>query len=237
VRVGLPWTGGTRPYRQNAGSSLRAIKLHFVRRSIFPRHHDREARRAVVRRSAHGLEPDQGRRAVAVVVADVDAERASMACPERLRYAGSMTNRRRKLVLALLAAFLMAGGAVWACRQALAPPSHRINPESFEQIQGGMTPAEVEAIIGVPPGDYSTATEVFDPPCPVQHVTYVTESQLGSTVVIEEGVPGPNEAKWISDSWSLYVGYRNGRVWVKECSTVEPMQLTLWERMKMKLGW
>ena len=36
------------------------------------------------------------------------------------------------------------------------PPAHRINQESYDKIQIGMSPEEVEAIFGVPPGSYST---------------------------------------------------------------------------------
>jgi hypothetical protein len=44
-----------------------------TRRTLF-RQHDGNDRLAVVSRSAEGLEPDQRRRVVAVVVADVDPE-------------------------------------------------------------------------------------------------------------------------------------------------------------------
>jgi hypothetical protein len=40
----------------------------------------------------------------------------------------------------------------WGLR--LLPPRHRINPESFEKIQVGMTLEDVEAILGVPAGKY-----------------------------------------------------------------------------------
>jgi hypothetical protein len=33
-------------------------------------------------------------------------------------------------------------------------PKHRINEESFQRIKSGMTYAEVEAILGAPPGDH-----------------------------------------------------------------------------------
>ncbi len=39
----------------------------------------------------------------------------------------------------------------------LAPPAHRIDKAHFEMIQPGMTRAEVEAIFGVPPGEYNWA--------------------------------------------------------------------------------
>jgi hypothetical protein len=39
----------------------------------------------------------------------------------------------------------------------LAPTSHRIDPAHFELIQEGMSRADVEAIFGVPPGQYDWA--------------------------------------------------------------------------------
>ena len=42
----------------------------------------------------------------------------------------------------------------WGVR--LLTPPHRINRESLEKIQVGMTLDEVEAILGVPPGEYAT---------------------------------------------------------------------------------
>ena len=63
--------------------------------------------------------------------------------------------------LFLLAFAACLGVAVfWGVR--LLPPRHRINPESFEKIQVGMTLEEVEAILGVPPGDYATKQHVYD---------------------------------------------------------------------------
>jgi hypothetical protein len=39
----------------------------------------------------------------------------------------------------------------------LAPMPHRIDPAHFDLIQNGMTQADVEAIFGVPPGQYDWA--------------------------------------------------------------------------------
>src|SRR5262249_59202506 len=38
----------------------------------------------------------------------------------------------------------------------LAQPAHRINRAAYELLREGMTQAEVEAIFGVPPGDYAS---------------------------------------------------------------------------------
>ena len=63
-----------------------------------------------------------------------------------------MTKRRRLLLGTSLVATLVVVGVMvlW-----LAAPKHRINEESFKLIREGMTQQEVEAILRVPPGDYS----------------------------------------------------------------------------------
>ncbi|HMF15961.1 MAG TPA: hypothetical protein VKE98_02090 [Gemmataceae bacterium] len=60
--------------------------------------------------------------------------------------------KRRLFWLAYAACVLLA--VFWGAR--LLTPRHRINRESLEKIQVGMTLEEVEAILGVPPGDYAT---------------------------------------------------------------------------------
>lgn len=54
--------------------------------------------------------------------------------------------------LAFAACLGLAG--FWGVR--LLTPRHRINHGSFEKIQVGMTLEEVEALVGVPPGDYAS---------------------------------------------------------------------------------
>src|SRR5262245_29182227 len=64
-------------------------------------------------------------------------------CPmKRLR------SRKAVLVDILLAAVAL---VCWA----LAPEGRRINRAGFDRIKDGMTRAEVEAILGAPPGDYT----------------------------------------------------------------------------------
>src|SRR4051794_7755578 len=59
--------------------------------------------------------------------------------------------KRRALVLGLAA--LAIAAAAWLFWPSRLPP---IGPASFEQIKEGMTLQEVEALIGLPPGDYCT---------------------------------------------------------------------------------
>jgi hypothetical protein len=57
------------------------------------------------------------------------------------------------LTFAAIACALL-GAALWLFLQA--PPPPPINVEVYERIEKGMTQAEVEAAIGLPPGDYRT---------------------------------------------------------------------------------
>src|SRR5437870_2426231 len=41
----------------------------------------------------------------------------------------------------------------------LAPIRHRIDPDHFKSIRDGMSLPQVEAIIGVPPGEYGAETD------------------------------------------------------------------------------
>ena len=56
------------------------------------------------------------------------------------------------LVLLAMACFC----ALWYATR----PTHHINEVSAEQIKEGMTLAEVESILGVPAGDYSTRRQI-----------------------------------------------------------------------------
>ncbi len=58
--------------------------------------------------------------------------------------------RRRWLILAALVCVTPAAGLAWL----LTRPNPEISRDSYDRIQEGMTLAEVEAIVGAPPGDY-----------------------------------------------------------------------------------
>jgi hypothetical protein len=75
---------------------------------------------------------------------------------------------RRRFSLGVTALVVLAFGillTLWFATR----PAHRINEHNIQQLKQGMTRAEVEAIFGVPPGDYSTRpVEIrfdLDPPC------------------------------------------------------------------------
>jgi hypothetical protein len=73
-----------------------------------------------------------------------------------------MTKRRRWLLLSV--AFLAMVGVVGYLALWLSSPRPRINGESIKLIKVGMTQEEVEAILGVPPGNYSSGPICFFPP-------------------------------------------------------------------------
>jgi hypothetical protein len=61
-------------------------------------------------------------------------------------------------LLAVAALTAVGLGAVWCLW-----PAPAIGQSSYERIQLGMTPTEVEAVIGLPPGDYSGRTKANRP--------------------------------------------------------------------------
>jgi hypothetical protein len=72
---------------------------------------------------------------------------------------GAMRKHRRKLLVSLVAAGVvgLVAFAGWLWHLGLRA---RINQVAFEHIRVGMTQAEVEAILGAPPGDYTTTHDV-----------------------------------------------------------------------------
>jgi hypothetical protein len=68
--------------------------------------------------------------------------------------------KRRWMIVPLSAACAGLGVAAWLLL-CPAPPSSRITPAAAGRIERGMTAAEAEAVIGLPPGDYRS-----DPPGP-----------------------------------------------------------------------
>src|SRR4051812_24185484 len=56
---------------------------------------------------------------------------------------------KRKLIACVLIVVVTAAAVLWLCW-----PEEAIGPGSFRRIRAGMTLDDVEAIIGLPPGDY-----------------------------------------------------------------------------------
>lgn len=73
-------------------------------------------------------------------------------------------------------------------------PRHPITREAFEQIRLGMTEQEVEAVLGGPPGDYSSGT-----------MTFVIEGKY------RRG-EGTEPKDWASDEGHIRVWFGDGKV-------------------------
>jgi hypothetical protein len=75
---------------------------------------------------------------------------------------------------------------------------HRVTQENFDRIRKGMTPAEVQAILG-PPDDYTTGP-VKQPPPPQ---TGFAEGEWS----YKDGAERPTSDTWRSDAASIWVVY------------------------------
>jgi hypothetical protein len=135
--------------------------------------------------------------------------------------------RRRRILLFVLLAVVLGVGCLLAWRWYR--PSPRINEAAYEQIRLGMTQPEVEAILGVKPGEY--------------HSGAIDGAFQGSILVKdekdEEAEEG-NEERWESDEAGISVFFSpEGKVTAKYYAIRmggQVMQRTLLERIKSLLG-
>jgi hypothetical protein len=67
-----------------------------------------------------------------------------------------MKKHRGKVIVLLITVAVAVGAAVFFGWLPLAGSTHRINPYTSMKLHVGMTQSKVEAIFGVPPGDYSS---------------------------------------------------------------------------------
>lgn len=111
-----------------------------------------------------------------------------------------MTKRTRRLLVLSALALLVVGGSAFLRLRSLS--NSPINVENFNRIQEGMTQAEVEAILGGPPGSYTKRPVVW-------YASRITSYWVGD--------------KWIiSIEWSSELG--SDEVWVinKDCFPLPP---------------
>jgi hypothetical protein len=120
------------------------------------------------------------------------------------------------LLTGLLGAMAYLG---WWC---LAPPSHQITRERISQLQRGMSQAEVEALLGVPPGNYCSTRNV--------ELIYPRRWPLVD-------VPCRGE-KWISDEAGVTVYFDDaGTVVYEQVIFVVIRRRSLLDRLRDSLGW
>jgi len=120
----------------------------------------------------------------------------------------------RRVIIGLVATVLLVFGMLLPL---MLPERCPVNRAAFERIEEGMTVAEVEEILGGPPGDYRTL-----PPPPFQ-------------VGISFGPP-LDRRKWRGDGIDVEVCFNNvGRVGWKVSGEQELPALTPAERIRWRL--
>jgi hypothetical protein len=147
-----------------------------------------------------------------------------------------MPSRRRALVFAVIGAALALAGGVWL----LWPEPHpSINRGSAAKILSGMTPAEVEAILGGPPRDDRMVPTVLDEKVPVElqdptnpH-TYDTDIEVSD----QDGRVVFSRKEWQSNRLTILVDFgADGRVTRTYCIRLRPVQEGLLDRLRRWLG-
>ena len=94
--------------------------------------------------------------------------------------------KRRWMIVPLSAACAVLGLTAWLLSRP-APPSSRITPAAAGRVARGMTTAEAEAVIGLPPGDYRS-----DPTGPGHFAEFLPR-------------PGVRVLAWEADSCTIQV--------------------------------
>jgi hypothetical protein len=90
--------------------------------------------------------------------------------------------RKRLRLLLVGIALVLLGGllTLW-----LAVPKHRVNWDSYATVEIGMTRDQVDAVFGVPPGDYSNGE--------------------GATLLPDDW--GDGCERWVCDDWMFYIDF------------------------------
>jgi hypothetical protein len=110
--------------------------------------------------------------------------------------------RKRKLRWALAGLVILAGAVTflaWLRPMSPAP----VTLENYRRIKAGMSRAETEAILGGPPGDYSTGP-----------TNSIHEHMMSTQVMANDGRPVWDDyvsGEWRSDAQSVYVIFDGSR--------------------------
>jgi hypothetical protein len=115
--------------------------------------------------------------------------------------------KRRLLAVAVLT--FMAFGAVW-----LLWPEPAIGPASYQRIELGMTQPEIEAIIGLPPGDYTGRPKATALNLPVRRNIPIRIEEKGIITLqdgaysVDDRVPG---VEWLGSRCFIVVVFEDGQ--------------------------
>jgi hypothetical protein len=144
---------------------------------------------------------------------------------------GTMTKRRRMLGLVAVVAMGLTGYAGWLV---LTLPVCQLSLRGLDRIQPGMTQAEVEAILGAPPGEYCTGA-------------LICASWGNDPLHFGWNGPGYVDQTWTGDDGILKVRFRPDGTVAPEPVTAKAMirfqpgvilpPPTLFDRLRGWLGW
>jgi outer membrane protein assembly factor BamE (lipoprotein component of BamABCDE complex) len=111
-----------------------------------------------------------------------------------------MKRKRLLLILGCLGLVLLAG---YVTLRLTAPPGHRITWDNICAIKKGMTQADIKAILGVPPGVYSSTPTGY---------YFFSNYNRGSPPTGLELIKTFGGKEWVGDGVSAYVLFdENGR--------------------------
>ncbi len=102
--------------------------------------------------------------------------------------------KRPVLLLVLLAVLLLVGSGAWLLWPRT--PGHRINRESLRQIHFGMTEPEIEAVLGVPPGDYGRGR-------PTRDIVRARAIDEMHNPLLTTFSPEWSKAEWLDDDFGI----------------------------------
>ncbi len=115
--------------------------------------------------------------------------------------------RRRGVVLWLVLFFGLACGGLMLIR--LLTPTHNITAEALKQLQEGMTQAEVESILGGPPGNYGRGEIIGVSAASSGPSSTVRFPSVWSLLPSSSGGDDPDHEtkEWLGDDVGVYVSF------------------------------
>ena len=141
--------------------------------------------------------------------------------------------KRTKVALLLLFVVTVLGGTAYL----LLKPSSPINPYAYRRIKEGMMQGEVQAVFGVPAGDYRDPERVAAGQFPSTILD--CWGDFGQYLYPDAPMPiiggAEDSALWLGNDYSVQVGFgRDGGV--TGC-LVSANRESVLSRLKAKLGW
>jgi hypothetical protein len=140
-----------------------------------------------------------------------------------------MPKQRRTTFLLVLVCALLLIGLRWFLSSARSPSVLAINEESYGRIQIGMQRPEVEALLGVPPGDYRhrlRGDKVYAP----------LDGDVPANIGKNSGL---GLVEWWADEYVIFLWVdAQGRVAGKALNQpLETKPRSWWDRARGAMGW